>query len=151
MKILAIDPATKCGWAHSCGMGGTWDISIRRDESAGMRLIRLRGKMEEIRTSVGVDLCVFEAARNAGPKMQGALVVGAMLQSVIMTWAIDNQIEYRGFSPTEIKKYATGKGNAGKEDMVAAAITRWPDVDFVDHNHADATWMLSLAQSIYSI
>lgn len=151
MQVLAIDPATKCGWAHSSGIGGTWDISVRRDESAGMRLIRLRGKLNEVMANAGVTLCVYEAARNAAPKMQGALVVGAMLQSVITVWCEDNKIEYRGFSPSEIKKYATGKGNAGKEDMLSAAITRWPQIEFADHNHADAQWMLALAQEIYSV
>jgi len=145
VKILALDPATSCGWAHSCGLGGTWDCSIRRDESAGMRLIRLRGKLCEIRDSAGVDLCVFEAARNAAPKMQGALVVGAMLQAVIMQWCIDNKVEYQGYSPTEIKKFATGKGNAGKDDMFKAAKTKWPSVEFVDNNHVDAQWILAFA------
>ncbi len=48
MKILALDPATHCGWAHSCGASGTFDLSIRRDESSGMRLLRLRSKLEDI-------------------------------------------------------------------------------------------------------
>lgn len=119
-------------------------MSVRRDESAGMRLIRLQGKLNEIRTSVGVDLVVYEAARNAGPKMQGALVIQAMFQGVILSWCEQHGIEYRGYSPSEIKKHATGKGNANKQAMLEAAASRWPGVR-MDDNEADARFLLDLA------
>jgi len=146
MNILALDPATKCGWAHSSGASGTWDLSVRRDESGGMRLLRLRSKLM---STVPLDLVVFEAARNAGPKMQGALVVQASLQAIITLWCEDNGIEYRGYSPTEIKKHATGKGNAGKEQMIAAAKAKWMGREFVDDNEVDALWLLDLAAGEY--
>ncbi len=151
MNILAIDPATKCGWAHSCGESGTWDLSVRRDESAGMRLIRFRGKLQEIVSNVGVDLVVYEAARHAAPNMQGALTVQAMIQGVLVTWCEDNHAEYRGVSPSEVKKHATGKGNANKDLMIAAARERWPEVRIQDDNQADALWILDLAEQLYAL
>jgi len=147
MKVLALDPATKCGWAHSCGASGTWDLSVRRDESGGMRLIRLEGKINEVQRDVGVDLVVYEAARHAAPKMQGALVVQAMLQGVLVAWCEKNQIEYRGYSPSEIKRRATTKGNASKDAVFKAAQARWSNVR--DHNEADALWLLDLALQEY--
>lgn len=145
MKILALDPATHCGWAHNCGASGTWDLSIRRDESKGMRLIRLRGKLSEVKRAAGVDLVVYEAARHAGKKMQGALVVQAELQGVICLWCEDNGVEYRGYSPAEIKRHATGKGNANKDAMVQAAKLRWPEKCIGSDNTADALWILDYA------
>jgi Holliday junction resolvasome RuvABC endonuclease subunit len=146
MNILALDPATHCGWAHSAGGYGTWDLSIRRDESKGMRLMRLRGKLNELIKNVGVDVVYYEAARNAGPKMQGALVVQAEIQGVIVLWCEDNMVEYRGVSPSEVKKHATGKGNAGKEQMIAAAQAKWPEIGSMDDNTADALWILDMAK-----
>lgn len=143
---LAIDPATKCGWATEYA-SGTWDLSIRRDESGGMRLVRLRGKLSEIHAATPVTLLVFEAARHAAPKMQGALVVQSELQAVIKLWCQDNAVEFRGYSPSEIKKHATGKGNASKDSVVAAAKERWGNI--VDDNHADALWLLDLAEKEY--
>lgn len=148
MNILALDPATQCGWAHSSGISGTWDLSIRRDESAGMRLIRLQGKLNEILAGPGIDLVVYEAARHAAPKMQGALVVQAMIQGVLVSWCETNNIEYRGYSPSEIKKHATGKGNANKEQMMTAAKQRFNFTG--DNNEADALWLLDLAKREYS-
>lgn len=149
LRILALDPATQCGWAHSAGASGTFDLSVRRDESAGMRLLRLRGKLEEIRATVGLDLVVYEAARHAAPKMQGALVVQATIQGALLLWCETHGLEYRGYSPSEIKKHATGKGNAGKELVLAAARQRWPEVR--DDNEADALWLLDLARRDYAL
>lgn len=147
MNILALDPATNMGWAHSGGVSGTWDLSVRRDESGGMRLLRLKGKLTEA-LAAGVDLVVYEAARNAAPKMQGALVVQAGIQGVLLLWCEENGIEYRGYSPTEIKKHATGKGNANKAAVMAAARARgW---EFKDDNEADALWLLDLARRDYA-
>lgn len=146
MNILAIDPATKCGWAHSCGASGVWDLSVKRDESAGMRLMRLKSKLNAC-YETGFDLLVFEAARNAAPKMQGALVIQSQLQGVIVLWCEEKAIDYRGYSPTEIKKHATGKGNANKSAMIKAANERgWHPAD---DNEADAMWLLDLAKSQY--
>ena len=147
MNILALDPATHCGWAMR-GAAGTWDLSIRRDESSGMKLIRLRSKIAELYKADAFDLLVFEAARNAGPKMQGALVVQSELQAVIKLWCQDNDVQFRGYSPTEIKKHATGKGNANKTAMLDAARVRW-GTRVLDDNQADALWLLDLAVREY--
>ncbi|TFV90426.1 hypothetical protein [Blastococcus sp. CT_GayMR16] len=37
-----------------------------------------------------------------------------------------------------VKKYATGKGNAGKDEVLAAVVRRYPDVDVTNNNEADA-------------
>ena len=146
MNILSLDPATVCGWAHSSGASGEWDLSIRRDESKGMRLIRLRGKINEIYKNAGIDLLVYEAARNT--RFQGALVVQSEFQSVIKVFCEDENIEYRGYSPTEIKKHATGKGNANKAAMMKAASIKFQRA-FKSDNEADAIWLLDLAMRDY--
>lgn len=148
MKILAIDPATKCGWAvNEPQASGTWNLSVRRDESDGMRLIRLESKLAAIDEAGGIDLVVFEAARHGAPKMQGALVVQAQFQGVLKAWCLRRQIPYRAYSPTEIKKHATGRGNANKDAVLLAARDRWPGCK--DDNEADALWLLDLASEEY--
>lgn len=114
-----------------------------------MRLVRLRGKLNELLQSCSIDIVVFEAARNAAPKMQGALVVHAEFQATIKVWCQDSSIQYRGYSPTEIKRHATGKGNASKSDMMAAAVSRWQR-PIIDDNEADALWLLDLATSEFN-
>lgn len=150
--ILALDLATTTGWAHGnkgLSTSGVWDLSVRRDESGGMRLLRLAAKLRDIEDVTGFDLVVFEAARHAAPKMQGALVVQAELQGIVKSFCELRGINYRGYSPSEIKKHATGKGNANKAAMVQAAKHRWPSVRITDDNQADALWLLDLAVQEY--
>jgi Holliday junction resolvasome RuvABC endonuclease subunit len=149
MPILALDPATQMGWALSPMISGVWDLSIKRDESMGMKFMRLRGKLNELLENYRIQLVVYEAARNASPKMQGSLVHQAQLQAIIIDWALLNGIESKGYSPKEIKKWATGNGNASKDAMVAYAKKRWPDVTIVDDNQADALLLWQMAMLEY--
>jgi len=145
VNLLALDPATSCGWAHSCGASGTWKLKVRSDESDGMRLLRLHGKLDEIKRTVGVDLLVFEAARAL--RFGNATRVAGEIGGAVKLWCEQNKVNCRGYSPPEIKKHATGKGNADKVAMLDAARAKWPTVE--DDNEADALWLLDLATKEY--
>jgi len=145
MTILALDLGSKTtGWATP-EASGTWDMRIKRDESAGMRLIRLKSKLVEF---LPLRLVVFERPASR-PGRLGALTVQAELQGVVKLFCEEHGIDYREYSPGEIKRHATGKGNASKEEMVEAAEERWPMLRVEDDNHADALWLLDLASSEY--
>ena len=47
-------------------------------------------------------------------------------------------------SPTTLKKYATGKGNAAKDTVLLATARRFPHVDLRDNNMADALWLAAM-------
>ena len=61
MKILAIDPATKCGYAHNIGKSvksGVWDFKNGHFDGAGMHLIKFE---KELRPLIErVDLVAYE-------------------------------------------------------------------------------------------
>lgn len=42
-------------------------------------------------------------------------------------------------APSQIKKYATGKGNCGKDEVLARMIRSFPSVNITNDNEADAT------------
>ena len=109
-----------------------------------MRLIRLRAKLNEVKAAEGVDLLVFESARNG--KFANAVKVAGAIQGAMEVWAIDRGVDFKGYSPTEIKKRATGKGTADKVAMLCAARARWPEVKIEDDNQADAMWLLELVK-----
>jgi len=145
LKILALDPANHCGWAVSREVYGLWNLTPRHDESGGMRLIRLRSKLTEIIQSEKITLVVFE--RPCG-RFKGAIVTQAELQGQIKITCEDLGVQYSGQSSGEIKKFATGKGNAGKPQMISAAQTKlgYPGED---DNEADALWLLEFAKDRY--
>lgn len=147
-RILAIDQATACGWAHSSSphASGVWDLSIRPDESSGTRLIRFEAKIREIMAGPGVDLIVFESVTVASGKKANAngMKLGSKLQGVIeVLCEREAGIECRGYNLQTIKSFAEAKN---KEEIVAAARRKWPDVEIIDDNHADALWLLELAK-----
>ena len=141
-NILALDVATHCGWATNTA-SGVWDFSIKRDESSGMRLIRFKSKLAEIIKLEKINLVTFE--RSAGFH-KSALIIQAELHGVLKIYLEEMSIEYRAFSASEIKKHATGKGNAGKPMMIAAAQQKLSYAGN-DDNEADALWILDLTKT----
>lgn len=140
-NILALDVATHCGWATKTA-SGVWDFSIKKDESSGMRLIRFKAKVREMCEKEQINVVVFE--RTAGFH-KNAIIVQAELHGVLKLFLEEQRIQYRAYSSSEIKKFATGKGNAGKPLMIQAAKDKYPTINIIDDNHADALHIYHLA------
>lgn len=145
MKILAIDQGSNCGWCCGEHLYGLWDLSTRKDESMGMKAIRFRLKIKEIVQNEGIELIVYE--RIAG-EHKNSIIHAAKLVSVIEVFCEENKIDYATFSATELKKFATGRGNAKKEQMVAVA-KKFYGYKGEDDNEADAIILYHLSQKVY--
>lgn len=145
MKILALDVATKTGWCHA-EESGTWDLSPKRDESKGMRLVKFKAKVYDVINGEGIDLVVFE--RTAGAH-KNALIVQAELHGVLKELCETLEVDYRAYSAGEIKKFATGKGNATKQQMIQACIDNYNYTPITD-DEADAIHLYKLAKKDYS-
>lgn len=143
MKILAIDPATKCGWALSQSVYGVWDLRILKDETWGMLLIRLRSKLNELYNLEKFDVIAYE---RPGGLHTISIITQSKIIGIIEEFCELNKIDYKGFSSKEIKKFATGKGNAGKPLMIIAAKEKYNYLGNND-NEADALHLLELANS----
>lgn len=150
MRILALDVASKTGWALSHGdamiASGCWDLTPKRDESRDMRLIRFENKLNEIDKS-GVDLVAYE--HTVGLYV-GAIMVQSELHGILKRWCQMRvpMVQYAAYSAAEIKKFATGKGNAKKDVVLAAVCRRWKVV--ASEDEADAIALLQLAMESYS-
>jgi Holliday junction resolvasome RuvABC endonuclease subunit len=57
-------------------------------------------------------------------------------------------IPFAVVQPSTLKRLATGKGNAGKDEVLAAAIRRL-GFDGHDNNEADALWLLAAGHVWY--
>ena len=146
LNILALDVATHCGFATETA-SGCWDLSIKRDESSGMRLIRFKSKLKEICPLENINLIVFERAAGFH---KAALIVEAELLGILKLFCEENNLDYRAYSASEIKKFATGKGNAPKSLMVKVAQEKW-GMTGDDDNQADALAIYHLAKHSLNI
>ena len=141
MRILALDPATIFGWAINKYIYGTWDLRIKKDESPGMKFIRLRAKLQELYESESIELIVFE---RPGGRFKNDIISHSKFQAIIEEFCAEKKIEQKGYSSKEIKKFATGIGNANKLRMIEAAKEKL-EYQGNNDNEADALWILYFA------
>lgn len=146
--ILALDLGTQTGWALSSQVrhitSGSENFKPQRFEGGGMRYLRFKRWLTEIKQSCEpLDAVYFEEVRrHAG--VDAAHAYGGFL-ATLTAWCEHHQIPYQGVPVGTIKKHATGKGNAGKAEMIAAAKAR--GFAPVDDNHADALALLDWAMA----
>lgn len=146
MKILAIDPATKLGWAVNNTIYGLENYTVKAGESTGMKWIRLKSFLYELIKKEGTELVVYE---RAGGRFKNDIASHSKFIAIIELCCTELNVEYRAYSATEIKKYATGKGNASKGDMIAAAVKNYA-YSGTDDNIADALHIWNMANESYS-
>jgi len=143
MGILALDLGTKTGWAFRDSGGyivsGVEDFSPKRFEGGGMRFLRFKRWLAEIKQCAGgVDALYFEEVR--GHKGVDAAHIYGGLLGILTAWCEMHEIPYRGVPVGTVKRHATGKGAAGKPAMIEAAKRRGHDPH--DDNEADALAVL---------
>lgn len=144
--ILTLDLGTTTGWAvrttDSQVISGTALFRPGRFEGGGMRFLRFRGWLDELASTSGALSAVYfeEVRRHAG--VDAAHVYGGLM-ATLTAWSEQRSIPYGGVPVGTIKKHATGKGNADKLAMVAAARAR--GFNPVDDNEADALALLAWA------
>jgi Holliday junction resolvasome RuvABC endonuclease subunit len=94
-----------------------------------------------------IDLITFELSQGFH---QNAVIVQSELHGVLKLFCEENKIDYRSFSPPEIKKFATGKGNANKDKMIEAARSKHGYLGN-DDNTADAIHIYHLTRQSLSL
>ena len=134
--LLAIDLGTQTGWARGRmaekPQSGTQSFALGRFDGGGMRYLRFQVWLEEMLR--GVDRVAYEEVRRH-TATDAAHVYGGLMGCLTATCE-QQEIPYEGVPVGTIKKWATGKGNAGKPAMVQAVLDRGFRVK--DDNEADA-------------
>lgn len=146
---LALDLGTTTGWAvQTPRLGresGVAKFQHGKHEGAGMRYLRFVAWLDEIAIVAGPFHQVWfeEVRRHVGT--DAAHVYGGLL-ATLTTWCEGRMIPYSGVGVGTIKKHVAGKGNAAKDEMVAAV--RSHGFSPADHNEADAIAVLLYATQV---
>ena len=146
MSILALDLGTRTGWALVDRNGnitsGTVEFRQDRWQGGGMRFLRFRAWLDEVhRLAGGFDRLIYEQVRRHAGTDASHLYGGWL--AILEVWCEQKSIAYQGVPVGTIKRHATGKGNAPKEAMIAAARAR--GFSPADDNEADAIAILHWA------
>lgn len=147
MKILAFDCASKTGWAFlengKIVESGTHNLTKVRGESNGLLFLKYRKWYREMIIQFEPDVVAYERAHFRGG---AATEIGVGLQTRVQEEAEALGKIQLPIHTAAVKKFATGKGNAGKQDMVDAAeliIGR----EVGDDNEADAIHLARFAHN----
>lgn len=144
--ILAIDPATRLGWAlfGRDGQVTSGAVQLGQGSAAAARIVDfdawIQSRMRPLSWGRGVLAYEEPVAR-----FRGHMRVAAHLEAVaLLTARRQGVAEILTASPTDVKSHATGDSRASKDAVVAAMRERWGRPDLEDDNEADALALLSL-------
>jgi len=104
-----------------------------------MRVVRFKARVRELIRLERIDVIAYE--RPAG-KHKASIMVASEMIGVLKDLCSKKKINYASYSASEIKKFATGKGNCSKELMIQAAIDSGYQPQ--DDNEADAIHLYNL-------
>ena len=141
--VLAIDLGTTTGWAMRAIDGhithGFVSFKPGRYEGGGMRYLRFKHWLNELRLLASDIHSVYfeEVRRHAG--VDAAHVYGGLL-ATLSAWCEHHNLPYQGVPVGTIKRHATGKGNANKDEVIKAMQLLGHSVK--DDNEADALALL---------
>lgn len=141
MKILALDLATKTGWAYISGeniSSGVTNFARRKKDHPGNNFLQFRLWFKTVMQDADPDKVYFEEP--AFMKFRKATEMRGGYAAIVKGYCAELNIPYEGVPVGTIKKHATGNGNANKAKMIAAmrGLGHGPK----DDNEADALALL---------
>ena len=130
-RVLGLDLSlTATGYAYNDEV-----VGVIRSRANGMRrLAEIREAVLEV--AFEADVVVLEGYGFASQKA----VVQGELGGVVRLALYDRRTPFVEVAPSLVKKYATGRGNADKDQVLAAAIRRFGFEG--DNNNAADAWIL---------
>lgn len=147
-NLVAFDQATLCGVAFQFKdtvkpYSQLWDLSIKAKESQGMKWLRFESRVKKFLIENKIEVLAYElpSGRNTNP-----IIHSSKLICILEKACAELEIEYIEYSSSQIKKFATGNGNAGKPLMIECAQKLW-GYDGKDDNEADALHILHYLKS----
>lgn len=176
VRIAGFDLGTNCGVAFidlpangdAAGMVlGQWDLSVGPYDTGPLRHVRLK----QFLSILAPDLIMFEDVKFTGAQERHTgtsifAIVARVATSIefigglkvtLTTWATEHGIPAQGIGIKTIKKYATGKGQANKIDMIKACNERFgtafDPATYVEEgtdNMADAAFVCAMGIDFYA-
>lgn len=151
MQPLALDLGTTMGYATRVDgrlVVGSANFALRRSDSPGVRFLRFRAFVAELVELAHADIIVYEEV-SAHKGCQAAHLYGGF-EATLQSWCVECGIEHAGVPVGAIKKFATGRGNASKDEMLDWAQSELSALGhgaISSHDAADALALLRLIET----
>lgn len=143
LNLLSLDLSLRAtGFCELDGSTGTLPCSCKGME----RLAWIRDQVLDLVFVNQAHVVVLEGY-SFGSKGQAVVNIGE-LGGVVRLALYELQVPVAEVPPACLKKYATGRGNAGKDDVLQAGVMRSGHT-FRDNNACDAWWLHQMALAYY--
>ena len=156
MNTLAIDVGLHTGWAEITKHGkkfesGEWNFTACKDaesqtRSWGMVYNAFTEALTSRCISSDIKLLAFELPPGQWKSLASRLSIIGLIAMLYKT-ADSLNLNICPVSPTELKKFATGKGQCSKQVMVTALRTKH-GIHCSSSHEADATWIIKYMEQI---
>lgn len=128
-RILGLDLGAKFGWALVDADGNViesgWYDTVRRGESDGMGRLRFKRALHDLIESANPTAVWYEDPKGRFRGHGGKNIIRQI--GVLEAELTEREVPYGSVHQTTLKRFATGKGNASKDDMRAALAERFVD------------------------
>lgn len=148
-RVLALDLATTCGHALlAAGVitSGSQNFHSRVRKGVtiypGEQFARFENWLKERLRDDKPEAIAYEEVFRWMSSSAAHVFCG--FRAILLKEAVRHAIAIAPYSPSQVKKFFTGKGNADKALMIATAAIRWPELEVIDDNHVDALAILHL-------
>lgn len=151
-RVIGIDPSlTALGLAiiDSAPAGGihSYQLGVLKSKKQGDTWADVQRRIDQIVKQVRPILQSFPSLlvmeSPAFSSTSGASHDRSWLWGRLYDEAVAAGVPVVTFVPQQIKIYATGKGTADKDVVVAASVRRWPNIEGLDNNNAADAWNLA--------
>lgn len=147
LTVVGLDLSLTCSGVatdqavHLCKSVG------KKDDTLHQRADRLRGLARQVlELAEWADLVAVEAPVHGLPReLSGHQHDRSGLWWLVVCGLRAAGVAVAEISPASLKKYATGKGNADKDTVLAEAVSRFPALGIRNNNQADAHWLRAMA------
>ena len=160
--VVGLDLATVSGVARTHDRNGQPRLAVDTIDASGMTLHRKVDSIEQgVRRRCGwwsgnwksgrrPDLAVVEGSFSAGNAADYLLHA---IRSHVLQWLYRRQIPYVEVAPSTLKVFATGRGDATKQDVcerVIADYGRLLHINPRDDNQCDAVALMAMGLAAYA-
>ena len=160
MRIIGIDPSLTATGAAAIDItttpNGAIDGIFCETIQSGPKGKAHRDRLHRF-LLIGIDIDGFFEESFGGEKPDLAVIEGPSYASsgsgtwerAGLWWSIISYLEGSGLPIVEVPpsvrcKYATGRGNASKDEVTVAAVRRYPHAPIEDNNQADAVILAAI-------
>lgn len=149
MNIIALDLASKVGWASLRDDKlevGTWKNPTQYSASPGAFMAAFVDWFADMNRWQEMEVVAYEMSAHHRTPIQSLIAHGLITR--VQEWAYRHDVKQLHVWPNTLKKFATGNGNCGKDQVIVAMRKRW-NWHGKDADEADALAVLTWAVHQY--